>query len=256
MKKKFLSFIMALFIMIPCMMVFSACTPNEEPPLTNAELSVIYKEIAVGAWEKIGVDDPTQTAQLMTAIPDFKSETTVAGQIQNIKVNANSTAGMLYMLSLLYGNENFITTNNIAVFDAHTTIMNEEVDQNYVLRSSINKLTNKVYLEAVITTKGTKQYSNFEADYNFETKELIAFRFCSSIGEFGFVDMALTEDNKYLWYEPQSASDQYAVALLAKRDALEESASGIEKLNSSFDAEIQAYMTVLEKAINDLNQNS
>jgi len=67
--------------------------------------------------------------------------------------------------------------------------------------------------------------------------------------------MALTSDNKYMWYEPGSAEDSYAIALLAKRDAFEGLASGVEKLTVSFNDEIQAYMTAVEKAIEDLRNN-
>lgn len=251
MKNKILCLIMALFIFAPCVMMLSACTPNEEPPLTNVELAAIYKDIADSTWEKMDIQNPTTS--LMSAIPDFKTETSDADQVENIKLNANGMAGLLYMLGLLYENENFITTNNIAVFDANISIMQTNTIQNYILSSSIDKSLNKLYLEAVITTMGNKQYSNLEADYNFETKELISFRFCSSIGEFAFVDMALTEDNKYMWYETDSASDEYAVSLLAKRDNFEASAVNIEKLSVFFDNEVQVYMDILENEINGAN---
>ena len=60
MKKKILSFILALFIFVPCVMALSACAPADEPPLTNAELAVVYKEVADSALEKIGVENPTE----------------------------------------------------------------------------------------------------------------------------------------------------------------------------------------------------
>lgn len=248
MKKKLLSFILAMF----CLFTLVGCSPNNPPPAdppTNAELAVIYKEVADSAWEKVGVENPTQTVNPLSTILDFKTETTDEAQIANIKINANGMAGLLYMLGLLYENENFVTTNGIAVFDANISIMGTDAVQNYVLTSTIDQENNKLYLEAVVTTMGNKQYSYLDADYNFEEKELIAFRFCSSLGEFAFVDMALTEDNKNMWYETNDSTSDYAVSLLAKRAEFEASAEGIEKLTANFDEEVQVYMTILESEI-------
>ena len=44
--------------------------------------------------------------------------------------------GLLYMLSLLYNNEAFQTTDNIAVFDVTITMGSSSYVQNYTLESS------------------------------------------------------------------------------------------------------------------------
>lgn len=253
MKKKILSFIFAVFIMLPCVFAISACAPQAPPPPeepTNAELAVIYKEVADRTWAKAGLDNPTESASLTSATIDLKQETTDLHALANIKNNANNVAGILYMLSLLYQNENFYTTNDIAKFDATVTMFGQTYEQGFTLSSSVDLENNKLYLESVSEVGGIEQYSRFEANYNFEEKELISFRFCSSIGADAFVDMELTADNKNMWYETEDATSEYSVWFIAKKADFVASANAVEKLTANFNTEIQTYFTMLEEQIN------
>ncbi len=254
MKKKILSFIFAVFIMLPCVFAITACGPQDPPTNppeapTNAELAVIYKEVADRTWAKAGLDNPTESATPTSAVADLKQETTDARALANIKNNADTTAGILYMLSLLYQNENFYTTNNIAKFDATVTIFGSTHVQNFTLASSVDLENNKLYLESVSEVGGTQQYSQFTANYNFEEKELVSFRFCSSIGADAFVDMELTADNKNMWYETEDATSEYSVWFMAEKADFVASANAVEKLTANFDTEVQTYFTMLEEQI-------
>ena len=112
MKKKLLSVLLALVFTLPCMFSLAACKGDgESEELTNAQMSTIYKDVAVETWSKLGVSDPTTPAQasaMSVTIPDKKVETSDANSVLNIKMNANSMAGLMYMLSLLYQNENHV----------------------------------------------------------------------------------------------------------------------------------------------------
>lgn len=253
MKKKIFSFIMAICLILPAMLVISACAPAGEP-LTKAELAVLYKEIAVETWAELGVNDPTQPVAQSTrlsSVPDKRQETTDTHQVYNIKINANTMASVIYMVSLLYENETFETTNDIAIFDANATIFGDTFSQNYVLKTSIDKQNNKVYLETIVTVMGTSQYSKVDVDYNFATQELIAFRYMANIMS-DFVDMGLTADGKNMWYETSDATDTYAIAMTECKTQLEEAAESVTKLPGLFSEEVQAYMTILEKVKNEL----
>ena len=104
-------------------------------------------------------------------------------------------AGLIYMVSLLYANDNFETTNNVAKFDADIVIESETYAQNYVLKTSLDKKNNKVYLEALVTVMGSVQYSNLEVDYDFSTKTLKSYRFITNVDVIGqYVDMGLSAD--------------------------------------------------------------
>ena len=252
MKMKILSFIMAICLFLT-IIAFTACAPEGEP-LTNAELAVLYKEVEVETWAELGVDDPTapssQTTMLST-IPDKRQETTDTHQVYNIKLNANTMASVIYMVSLLYENERFETTNDIAIFDANVTVFQDTFSQNFVLKTAIDKPNNKVYLETIVTVMGTSQYSKVDVDYNFATKELIAFRYMANIMT-SFVDMGLTADGKNMWFETSDLTDTYAVAMTQGKTLLEEASASVEKLPGLFSEEVQSYMTILEQVKSEL----
>lgn len=247
--KKILNKIFAAFLIITTVTTLSACGNKKNQKLTNIDLAIIYKEVAISTWEKIGVNDPTvAVSALSVSIPDKKEETTDEHQITNILSNSNTMAGMIYMISLLYENENFVTTNNIAVFDVNVNIFGTTYTQNYILSTFIDTNNDKVYLEAAITTMGMVQYSNVEVDYDFDEKEVKSYRFYSNVIT-SYVDMSLSEDNKYLWYETEDATDEFAIAVTNKKQTFLESASEVEKLEANFDQIMQTYMDVVERAV-------
>lgn len=235
------------------LMVFSVvgCKKEEKEQLSREELATLYQEVALETWDSFGYGDPTiAPVSLLANVVDKKSETTDEGQIDNIKVNANSMAGLIYMVSLLYANENFIISNDIAVFDASILMGQDTFDQSYVLKTSIDKKNNKVYLEALVEVMGSKQYSNVVINYDFENKELVSFRFFTNVDVIGtYVDMGLTEDDKYMWYETSVATDEFAVAVESVKASLVDKASDVDKLTTKFDSEIQAYMNILQNAM-------
>ena len=234
-------------------MVFSVvgCKKEEKEQLSREELATLYQEVALETWDSFGYGDPTiAPVSLLANVVDKKGETTDEGQIDNIKVNANSMAGLIYMVSLLYANENFIISNDIAVFDASILMGQDTFDQSYVLKTSIDKKNNKVYLEALVEVMGSKQYSNVVINYDFENKELVSFRFFTNVDVIGtYVDMGLTEDDKYMWYETSVATDEFAVAVESVKASLVDKASDVDKLTTKFDSEIQAYMNILQNAM-------
>ena len=247
---------MALALMFTSVFAVAGCGKDDDPqPLTKAELSVLYKEVALETWESLGVDDPTvSSAALLANIVDKKTETTDQNSINNIKNNANSMAGLIYMVSLLYANDNFETTNNVAKFDADIVIESQTYSQSYVLKTSLDKENNKLYLEVLVTVMGSVQYSNLEVDYNFETKTLKAYRFVTNVDVMGqYVDMGLTADGKYMWYDTTSTTDEFAVAVEAEKAALTTAANNVTKLTTKFSSEIQVYMDVIQKVMTEMN---
>lgn len=254
--KKLLKGFMALALVFSSLFVVTACGKDDDSqPLTKAELSTLYKEVALETWESLGVEDPTvSTTALLANIVDKKNETTDANSIANIKANANSMAGLIYMVSLLYANENFETTNNVAKFDADIVIESQTFAQSYVLKTSLDKENNKVYLEALVTVMGSVQYSNLEVDYDFATKTLKSYRFVTNVDVIGqYVDMGLTADGKYMWYDTTSETDEFAVAVEAEKTALTTAANSVTKLTTKFSSEIQTYMNVIQKVMTEMN---
>ena len=256
MLKKIFKGFMVVSLVFSSLFASTACGKDDnEHPLTKAELSALYKEVALETWESLGVSDPTvSSAALLANVVDKKTETTDENQIENIKVNAASMAGIVYMVSLLYANENFETTNNIAVFDADITMGSQTYTQSYILDTSIDKGNNKVYLQTLMTVNGATQYSNLVMDYNFETKTLVSYRFFTNVDVMNtYVDMALTADSKYMWYGTISVTDEFAITVETEKTALTTASSNVTKLTTNFSNEIQVYMDVLQEAIEDMD---
>lgn len=246
-----------MLLIVPCAFGLVGCGGDPGEPPTREELATIYKEIAVSTWEKLGLDDPTAPALAsgLAAVPDKKVETQEEHQVQNIQMNANTMAGLMYMVSLLYSNENFVTTNDIAIFDANVTIMGDQYLQHFVLKTKLDKQNNKLYLETATTVNSVEQYSNVEVDYDFENDQLISYRFYANILD-SFVDMSLTAQNKYMWYECEGTTDTFAAAVLAQKAEFKQSAEAVEQLTSNFDTEIQTYMAIVEECAEEIRNSS
>jgi len=254
MLKKIVKGFMAIALVFSSLCVASGCNKDDNQSLTKEELSELYEKVALETWESLGVDNPITSMALLANVVDKKTETTSEGAIDNIKINANSMAGLIYMVSLLYANENFETTNNIAKFDADITMGGQSFSQSYILETSLDKKNNKVYLEALVTVMGSVQYSNVEVDYDFSTNTLKAYRFFTNVDVIGqYVDMGLTTDGKYMWYDTNSETDEFAVAVEAEKSALTAAANEVTKLTTNFGDEIQIYMDVIQNIMENIN---
>jgi len=254
MLKKIVKGFMAIALVFSSLCVASGCNKDDNQSLTKEELSELYEKVALETWESLGVDNPITSMALLANVVDKKTETTSEGAIDNIKINANSMAGLIYMVSLLYANENFETTNNIAKFDADITMGGQSFSQSYILETSLDKKNNKVYLEALVTVMGSVQYSNVEVDYDFSTNTQKAYRFFTNVDVIGqYVDMGLTTDGKYMWYDTNSETDEFAVAVEAEKSALTAAANEVTKLTTNFGDEIQIYMDVIQNIMENIN---
>ena len=176
---------------------------NDGGSLTRAELAVVYKSLAVGTWDKLGVDNPkeeTAGAMLMsTALPDNRVETSNPGEIMNIKMNVALMANVAYMIGDLYANDNFNLTNGLAYFDASSTMEGQSHEHAFKIETYLDLDADKLYFEGIINTDDMDQYSYLVADFDFDTNTLKSFRFCCSVVG-NYVDMGLSEDNKFLFY--------------------------------------------------------
>lgn len=274
--KKLLAILLSVCFCVVGAFTLTACnnTPPTDPPanppsgpsageMTNAELSAAYKQVAVSTWESLGIDDPTTTTSpVLTTLPDKKVEIDMnTGEGLNIKLNANGMAGFLYMLGLLYENPAFTLTNGIVKFGATVTAGNGTTEQDYTLTSSIDTQTGKVELELIvdISAQGSNpaqsQYSFVEIDYNFTTNTLNSFRFaiCNDMGMGTmFIDMALTTDEKFMWFNTTDATDSFAVAISADKDAFVTSAQAVTPLTTDFSTEVQSYFNVINSVMSKL----
>lgn len=250
--KKLLAIILTLIASISCF-AFTACDGGNDGDLSNQETATLYKDIAVQMWQKIGVSNPTisksasANSGLSTygvVIPDKKTETNEEGPVYNIKVNASDAAGIIYLMGNLYADQNYVTTNGVACFDVSYEVYGEHMNQTLCLRSEINKSDEKVIFEAIVITPAysSVSYTYAEIYYNFNTSTLKSCRFIMSWdGE--YVDMALTEDGRYMWYEPTSA-DNFTSAVDAMFSDFDQKRLSLTKLTANFDRQMQDYVAV------------
>ena len=166
--------------------------------------------------------------------------------IMNIKMNAALMASVAYMIGDLYANENFNLTNNLVYFDATSTMEGQSHSHAFKIETYLDLDADKLYFEGVINTDGMDQYSYLVADFDFDTNTLKSFRFCCSVMG-NYVDMGLSEDNKFLFYSPAESTDEFAVAMDSAKSAFDAKTASLEKLSGSFNAEVQAYMDAVMK---------
>ena len=263
--KKILVSILALMLALGMAISMVGCAngggdDGDGDGMTRAEYSSIYKDIAVELWESAGFSDPTAPAgqSLMTAVlPDITTETTDSGEISNIIANANTTAGIFYMISLLYENDDFILTDGIAHFEATCTVTTPAgtSNQDYVfkMKPTLDVENNKVVLELTSVVMDMTQYSYMDMNFDFENKSLVSYDFYTMIVEMNsIVGMSLTEDGKYLFDGTHNVEDSFAVGVIAYKDAFVASAESVQKLEGDFNSEMQAYFDVLSDALADI----
>lgn len=254
MKKKILGFALAASMVVVGAFTLTACGGGSQE-LTDAEKAVVYKEAAISTWEKMGVSDPTtetKTAALLSFIPDKKQETTSKDDILQIKMNANNMASVLYLVGSLYENPNFVTTNGYAKFAVSATIFDLTSEYELTLKPELDTNNNKLYLAANITVNGKpSQYIAVDANYNFDTKDLISFRlYTNTVGIYIDIEMGENGENKY--YATMDGEDSFAVAVNAEKDSFLSATESIAQISYDFSAEYQAYMTLSQKVIEEL----
>lgn len=260
--KKLFSLILVVVMAFSCSLMLTACAP-ENPgdgdgdggEMTRAEIATTYKEVADSAWEKIGFEGIVQPALMSATFPDQKVETTDPHEILNIKMNAKSAIGVIYMVGLLYENDAFVLENGIAKFNASVNVFSMDMEYTFSLKSSLDVENNKVYLESISEVSGipgSQQYCYAEINYDFDEKEVKAFDFISSQGGMS-VDMALTTDGKYMWYMAVDPTDAFALAVEAQKTLLTTSAESIELIQENFGTECQAYFDILQDAVGGTN---
>ncbi len=259
--KKLFSLFLVFILALSCSMMLVACKPDKPgdgdgdsgEQLTRAEIATIYKEVAQKSWQKIGYQDVVQPS-LMSAIPDKKVETTDAQKIANIKGNAKSAIGVVYMIGLLYENDAFILTNGIAKFNAVVSLFGMTVNYSFTLKTSLDIENDKVYLESISGVsefEGSEQYCYAEIDYDFDSKEVKAFNFISIQGNMA-VDMALTLDGRYMWYEGLEQTDTFVEAVLAQKQQFASSCENDVVLEGDFGVECQVYFNILQGAVDSV----
>ena len=250
--KKVLSLFLVLVMAFSCALMITGCKPNDPGDgdgMTRDEIAATYKEVAESAWQAIGYDNPVQPS-LMSAIPDKKVETTDTHEIANIKSNVNSAIGIIYMIGSLYENDAFVVEDGVAKFNASVTVFGDPIEYGFTLKSELDVENNKVYLEAIAYVMGTEQYNYAEIDYNFDQKQVTGLDFVSHIALMGqAVNMALTAEGKYTWYQTNDATDSFMTAVLVQKAQLVSTAESIDVLTENFGAECQVYFDILATAI-------
>ena len=268
--KKLLSLVLVIVMAFSCSLMLTACSPDNPgdgggngggngEELTRAEIATIYKEVAESAWEKIGFELPAGPALMSATFPDNKIETTDSNRIANIKMNAKGGFGVIYMLGLLYENDNFVLTNGIAKFNASVNVFGNNMDFTFILKSSLDVANDKVYLEHISEVSGQpglQQYGYSEIYYDFDTKEVKGFRFISNQATsegLMSVDMALTTDGKYMWYDSADSTDAFFQAVEAQKLAYATSAESVQLRLQNFATECQVYFDILYGAMGGAN---
>ena len=234
-------------IFISLIMLFStfatACSSTSIDP-EKLEISNIYREVAYQLLNKAGLVavGGKGASPFSVSVADKKTETDDEHAIQNIKANAKDAAGIMYLLSLLYTSEGFEVKDGIACFDVNYSFQGEDVFQTMNMKSSIDKQNNKVYFEVMVITPkhNSNSYTNAEFTYNFNTSTLIDCRFIMNWDE-TYLDMMLTHDQKYMWYETETP-DEFTADIDQLIEEFNDKCQSVQKLTTNFGDQMTAYL--------------
>lgn len=258
--KKLLCVVLSILLIIPCAISLVACGGKTAADFDSPEeLSTLYKDLAENLLEKLGYQIKDQTAEasaFSASVPNKKQEATDPEVVTEIRMNSKGAAGIIYMISLLYANENYLPTDDgVATFDVNVSMQDFTFLQTYTFKPTLDIENEKIYLEwlmrrEIMPGMDQLQYGFAEFDVDFDDAEVKAFSYYSAVYPLDlYVDMAMTEDGKSLIYQTEDPTDDFVVAVTAKKDAFLQEVSTVQKLEYDFSEEVQTYFTMLEELI-------
>lgn len=262
MKKKILSLLMVLCLILPCGILLTGCGKDKESKMSNEEKASAYKEVATKTWSKIGITNPLANLASYTSADnsnDDKIEVTISDNNDNslqFKITANNMATVLYLVGSLYENDNFKLTDGVVKFNATATVGETQRNYNFTLKPKLNIEKNKVYLEAYIAVDETSiQYVKVDADYDFDKSELKAFTvdyytYVNNIidGQTSsdeiFTRVTLSDEGKAEIQQSKDSTKSFAQNITTNKNAFVDATKDVKKLEVNFNATIQAYFSL------------
>lgn len=258
MKKKILSLIMVLCLVLPCGILLTACGKDKESKMSNEEKASAYKDVATKTWSKIGVTNPLAGLASYTSADNSdedKIEVTINGIDNNslqFKITANNMATVLYLVGSLYENSGFKLTDGIVKFTATATVGGESRSYDFTLKPKLNIEKNKVYLEAyTVVGENSIEYNKIDADYDFDKSELKAFTVDSytytkvdtQVSEV-WTRVTLTSEGKAELQYTEDSTKTFSQEITTNKTNFVNAAKDIKKLDVNFNATIQTYFNL------------
>lgn len=205
MKKKILSFIMVICLIIPCALILSACGGNTSSgnisSMSKEELATTFKSLALDSWQQLGAGDPTVQAtatrtlsanevSLMSinksSLPSEMEEQT-GDTVLYIKETGATMMAYVYMLGEYYENENFVVSDKVVTFNVNVVDPNSKEIYTSVLSflPKIYKDDNRVSVEMFLSSNEmqslgyskAKAYYLFDIGFDFNNNKLLSYYF-------------------------------------------------------------------------------
>lgn len=205
MKKKILSFIMVICLIIPCALILSACGGNTSSgnisSMSKEELATTFKSMALNSWQQLGAGDPTVQAtstktlsanevSLMSinksSLPSEMEEQT-GDTVLYIKETGATMMAYVYMLGEYYENENFVVSDQVVTFNVNVVDPNSKEIYTSVLSflPKIYKDDNRVSVEMFLSSNEmqslgyskAKAYYLFDIGFDFKNNKLLSYYF-------------------------------------------------------------------------------
>ena len=190
MKKKFLSFILAICLIIPCAFALSACGKDDDK-LTKAQYLAMLNSVSTACANYIESAEPQAQVLAMSYNindNDYKEVDNEEAMIEMIKAN----------LTIIYLTENVVSRDDYSVSNDVTEFFVNDPRYNGRVRMKIeyNKSTN-ITTATIYSVYGQNiEYFLFDIDYNYKTEKLNSFTITGCTG----TDMSINFDTNKIKY--------------------------------------------------------
>lgn len=247
-KKKLIIILVSVCLVISAGVTVFLCVKNHKKKLTNADMSVACKNIAVGLWSNIGISNPVSEASQTSyasfyEVPEKAEATEELDKKMRLKLVTNSMASWVYMVGCLLENPNFVLKDDIAKFS--TTISGDKT-YSFVVYPKADASKNELSLTVYYEINSTVYYFVCNADYDFKTDTLNSLRFYAKCDETQYVDVKFTADGQSLIYSTTNSGDELANAIATDISFFKQHVESVGQLSSSFSAEIQRILLIKE----------
>lgn len=246
-KKRLVIILVSVCLVISAGITAFLCIKNNKKELSNADMSVAYKNLAVSMWTKIGIDKPFESQTSYASFCDVPEKADVAqnsDEKMKLKLVTNSMSSLIYMVGCLFDNSNFVLKKDIAKFS--TTISGNKT-YSFTVYPTADYKKNELSLTVYYEINSTVYYFVCDADYNFKTGVLNSLRFYAKYDISSYIEVQFTSDGKSLVYSTTNSGDSLANAITTDISFFKDYAKEVGKLSSSFSAELQSILLIKER---------
>ena len=250
MKKKIITVLVAV-LAIFALFTFSACDPTPPAKMSKVELSTLYKDVATKSWQKLDIENPTQSVLSLSSVASLPSNEyeVPSAVLGEYKTKMGQIVALVNMVGDLYANDSYANVDKAVIFYVNYvfSLTNTEMAKVCVL-PVVDKADGVVSLKASVQTESLGyNYYEFIASYDFNSSMLGDFRVIANENGRCF-DASIRNGKTYV--NNACFTSEYEAELDDIIEGFKTDCKNGKSISASFQTEFDAYIRVCAQLTN------